>query len=179
VILRESASMEDAALVWRKNQSEMIVPVEGSWDVDFHLPHGVKSIVMDELSDWTTFTDGDIRHHSGTAVYHKLIRRPEMREGQRVYIRINGLECTSRISINGKKVGYIWCSPWETDVTEYLNEGDNNLVLEVANQLTNRMIGDLDLPEAKRSTFATKALVQKGDELLPAGITGGVELVVR
>ena len=43
----------------------------------------------------------------------------------------------------------------------------------MANQLVNRMIGDLSLPEAERTTFATTPIVKPGDELLPAGITGG------
>lgn len=94
-------------------------------------------------------------------------------------IRIEGLEAVSRVWVNNQEAGYLWCAPWEVDITDWLTKGENNLRIEVANQLTNRMIGDLSLPEAKRITFATTPLVKSGDKLLPAGITKSVKLVIR
>lgn len=63
------------------------------------------------------------------------------------------------------------------DITHCLRPGANELRIEVANQLVNRMIGDLQLPEAERTTFATTPIVKPGDALLPAGITGGAWIV--
>ena len=53
------------------------------------------------------------------------------------------------------------------------------MVVEVANQLTNRTIGDMNLSEQERTTFATTPTVEATDSLLPAGITEGVEWVIR
>jgi hypothetical protein len=64
-------------------------------------------------------------------------------------------------------------------VTDYLQEGQNALEIQVVNQLCNRMIGDLYLPENQRTTFATTPIVKLGDQLLPAGITDAVELIIR
>lgn len=178
VVLREAGSMPESEIERTYGQSESIYPVEGVWAVDFYLPAGVRRVNMPKLSDWREFRDEELRYHSGTAVYQKMIDISKA-EDKRVYLRINGLHACSRIWLNDKEAGYIWCAPWEKDITDYLKDGENKLAIEVANQLTNRMIGDLYLPENQRITYATKALVQKGDELLPAGITGGVELVVR
>lgn len=178
VVLREAGSMPESEIERTYGQSESIYPVEGVWAVDFYLPAGVRRVNMPKLSDWREFGDEELRYHSGTAVYQKMIDISKA-EDKRVYLRINGLHACSRIWLNDKEAGYIWCAPWEKDITDYLKYGENKLAIEVANQLTNRMIGDLYLPENQRITYATKALVQKGDELLPAGITGGVELVVR
>ena len=135
---------------------------------------------MPRLIDWTQLDEEALKHHSGTAVYHKTFGAPRpVHDAQRTYVRIEGLEATSRIWINGQEAGYVWCAPWEVDITPYLNEGENTLRIEVANQLTNRMIGDLALPETERTTWGTSPLVKPGDSLLPAGITRSVKLVVR
>ncbi len=34
---------------------------------------------------------------------------------------------TPLVFINGKEVSTIWCSPWEADLTPYVQEGDNAL----------------------------------------------------
>jgi beta-galactosidase/beta-glucuronidase len=98
---------------------------------------------------------------------------------KRVYLRINGLHTVARVWVNGKDAGHLWASPWEVDVTDCLQAGENKVSIEVANQLTNRMIGDMLLPEEQRTTFATTTLVKVDDTLLPAGITEGVEWVIR
>ena len=135
---------------------------------------------MSALTDWTLLQDEDLKHHSGTAIYHQNFYKPVLADTtQRVMIRIDGLEATSRVWVNNHDAGYLWCAPWEVDITPYLKEGENSLRIEVANQLTNRMIGDLYLPKEKRTTFATTPLVKPGDKLLPAGITKSVKIVIR
>lgn len=81
--------------------------------------------------------------------------------------------------VNDEDAGHLWCAPWEVDVTDCLQTGGNKVCIEVANQLTNRMIGDLALPQEQRFTFATTPIVTIGDTLLPAGITEGIEWVIR
>lgn len=159
---------------------EEVYPVRGVWKVDFQLPGGTRTLLT-ELKSWTEFEDEEVKYHSGTAVYHNRFDTPaDIALGKRVYIRIDGLESVSRIEVNGKDAGYMWCSPYELEITDLLDrKSDNTLSIEVANQLTNRMIGDLSLPEDKRVTYATTPIVKEGDNLLPAGITGCVSVVVR
>ena len=154
--------------------------MRGVWKVDFQLPGGTRTLLT-ELKSWTDFDDEEVKYHSGTAVYHNRFDTPAgIASGKRVYIRIDGLESVSRIEVNGKDAGYIWCSPYELEITDLLDrKSDNTLRIEVANQLTNRMIGDLSLPEDKRVTYATTPIVKEGDNLLPAGITGCVSVVAR
>lgn len=180
VVLHAAGSLPAPRLARTFSRQEEVFTLDGAWKVNFCLPDGNRSITMPRLTDWTLLTDEALKHHSGTAVYHKDFDRPRHQgPGQRVYLRIDGLEAVSRIWINGRHAGDIWCSPWEVDVTDFLKEGTNRLRIEVANQLTNRMIGDLELPEKERSTWATTPLVKPGDKLLPAGITGSVRLITR
>ncbi len=156
-----------------------IIYLNEDWKVDFHLPNGVRTVNMPHLISWIDFEDEALKHHSGLAVYRKNIEISKSYDGRRIYLHIQGLEAVSRVWLNGKEVGYLWCAPWEVDITDFFHEGENELVIEVANQLTNRMIGDLALPEAQRTTWATFPLVDKTTKLLPAGITKGVRIVIR
>ncbi len=174
-------------------RSKVEYSLNEAWNVDFLLPDGKKTVEMPVLADWTSFDDPELKYHSGTAVYRKTFILPEgvpasdsssgnddgsMAAG-RVFLHIDGLSAVSSVRVNGKEAGLIWCSPWEIDVTDCLVAGNNNLEITVANQLTNRMIGDTFLPEGERYTYATTPLVNSGSRLLPAGITGGVSIVVR
>lgn len=161
------------------------------WQADFMLPHESIQIDMPTLTDWrfvdTLAIEGasptmleKIKHHSGTVRYNSRLTKPlPVNSLKRVYLRINGLHTVSRVWINDKDAGHLWCAPWEVDVTDYLRTGENKVCIEVANQLTNRMIGDMALPEEQRTTFATTPIVNATTPLLPAGITGGVEWVIR
>ena len=180
VILRHADAMFLPQLTRTFGEKETVQTLNKDWKADFLLPSGTKSISLSELTDWTLLEDEELKYFSGTAVYHKAFEAPRLTDrSHRVWIRLKGLEATSRIWVNGKEAGYIWCAPWETDITDYLKKGTNILRIEVANQLTNRMIGDLTLPEEKRTTYATTPIVKTGDPLLPAGITKGVELIIR
>jgi hypothetical protein len=83
--------------------------------------------------------------------------------------------------VNGRSWGSRWCSPYRFDITEAARAGDNYLVIELANTLSNRMVGDAQLPEKYRQT---KSNVIKGPtawstpwaelDLLESGLLGPV-----
>lgn len=180
VILRQPDALPQPSLKRTFGQAETLIALEKPWKVDFLLPDSIHTLNMPALTDWTLLENETLKHHSGKAIYHQSFATPERFDpNQRILIRIDGLEAVSRVWVNNREVGYLWCAPWEVDITDYLTEEENTLRIEVANQLTNRMIGDLELPEEKRSTFATTPLVKPGDKLLPAGITKSVKLVIR
>lgn len=166
---------------WGKAEEETLL--NENWEVDFLLPTEKKHISMPTLTDWRMLHDESLKHHSGCAIYQRTFATPSYnkQEDKRVYLRLKGLETVSRVWVNDREAGFVWCAPWEVDITNLLHPADqrNSLRIEVANQLTNRMIGDLALPEELRSTFATTPIVKEGDPLLPAGITQSVSIVVR
>lgn len=161
---------------------ERFIKPSYKWEVTYKLPCGAKTVKLDKFESWSENDDEDIRYHSGEAVYVNKFFVPSLIDkGERVYVRISGLHAVAKLLVNGSDVGYLWCAPWEVDITDYIKTGDkeNLIEIEVANQLTNRMIGDMSLPEDERITFATTPIVKAGDKLLPAGITGGVDVYVR
>jgi hypothetical protein len=191
VVTHPKGMMDTPLLARTIGEKEQVIPMNQDWKVDFFLPDDTIQIDMPTLTDWrmvdTLPINGlslaekeKIKHHSGTAHYCRLFVKPSVADSdKRVYLRINGLHTVARVWVNGKDAGHLWASPWEVDVTDCLQAGENKVCIEVANQLTNRMIGDMLLPEEQRTTFATTTLVKVDDTLLPAGITEGVEWVIR
>lgn len=160
-------------------RSEKTLMLREDWKLQFFLPKDTVTIFMPELCDWTQLADPRLKYHSGSALYEKEINVDSFDNNQSCLLRINGLHAVAKVRVNGKEAGYVWCSPWEIEIAHCLREGKNHLQIEVANQLSNRMIGDLNLPEDERVSFATTPIVKPGDKLLPAGITGSVELIIR
>ncbi|MBQ7946005.1 MAG: glycosyl hydrolase family 2 [Bacteroidales bacterium] len=179
IVLRHPDTMPLASLYRSDNYSDSVIAINDDWQVDFLLAKDTLSLLMPELCDWTLLDDDRLKYHSGRAIYHRVFDFAKTTENRRVFLRLSGLHAAASLRINGQVAGAIWCSPWEIDVTDYLQEGQNAFEIQVANQLSNRMIGDLDLPEDERVTFATTPIVKPGDALLPAGITDAVELIFR
>ena len=179
IVLRHPDTMPLASLYRSDNYSDSVIAINDDWQVDFLLAKDTLSLLMPELCDWTLLDDDRLKYHSGRAIYHRVFDFAKTTENRRVFLRLSGLHAAASLRINGQVAGAIWCSPWEIDVTDYLQEGQNAFEIQVVNQLSNRMIGDLYLPENERSTFATTPIVKPGDKLLPAGITDAVELIFR
>ncbi len=186
VVLRSSKAMPQARLLRTAGQTENICTLDTAWQLAFLLGNNdTVSVFMPQLCDWTSLESEALKYHSGRALYRRSFDLASLNDtvrpdgGRRCYLRIEGLEAVSRLSLNGQDAGYLWCAPWEVEITDLLRPGVNDLEIEVANQLNNRMIGDLSLPEELRSTSASTPIVHTDDALLPAGITGSVSLVWR
>ena len=134
----------------------------------------VGEFVFPSLTDWTQNENPDIKYFSGTAVYTKDFTLRSKPRG-RVFLKLEVKDIVSRIRINGQDAGYIWCAPYELDVTDFLKAGGNVLEITVANSLVNRMVGDCFLPEDQRHTYSLVPIVKTTTALKPSGISSAVE----
>lgn len=151
--------------------------IEGPWEVYFDDKMGGSGkVIFQELQDWTAFSDPRIKYYSGVAVYKKQISIDS--KDKKVTIDLGNPNFIAQVLVNGKDAGIIWCSPWQLDVTEYLNEGENNIEIRVANSLMNRMIYDAQLPEKDRVTFSYPMIVSPSDNLEPSGLIN-VKLLIE
>ena len=91
-----------------------------------------------------------------------------------MYLTFARLCDVARVVVNGREAGTVWCSPWEVDITDAVQEGENVLEIYVANSLINRMIGDASLPADERYTYAYPSIVKPDDALVSSGIIGEV-----
>lgn len=116
---------------------------------------GPESIVFEELKSWTTHPLPGIKYYSGTAVYEKEFKltKEQMGSDLKKILQLEKVRETAEIYLNGKKAGVIWSADYSCDISDFVKEGVNTLVIRVANTWNNRIAGDDLHPEKKRFTF--------------------------
>jgi hypothetical protein len=184
------------------------IDLSNSWDVEFLKEHNFaarKSFAS--LSDWKDHTNDSIKYYSGTAVYTKDFELSEIPgSGYNAILDLGTVNIVAEAIINGKNAGVLWISPFQTDITQYLQSGVNRLEVRITNQWSNRLIGDewfpkqddgysltsnppaIDskmpdwyinnqlMPEGSRTTFCSGNFYTKNDALMPSGLLGPVRI---
>lgn len=156
---------------------ESLATLEGAWDVAFDPKWGgPEKITFQNLQDWTQRREEGIKHYSGIATYRKRFSPPTLdTRHARLYLDLGRVHEMAEVTLNGKKLGVIWCAPWRIDIMSALKAKDNQLEIKVANLWPNRMIGDAAKPQDKRITRTMLGLPFKaGSKLLPSGLLGPV-----
>jgi Glycosyl hydrolases family 2, sugar binding domain. len=148
----------------------------GAWTVHFDEDWGgPSSIEFDELQDWTKRPEEGIRYYSGTAVYKKQFDVPGYQRGKQYLLHLGVVKHIADIKLNGKKLGIVWTSPWQVDITKALQAKNNLLEIEIVNLWPNRLIGDAALPKEKRRT-RTNIKYKPGTPLVSSGLLGPVTI---
>lgn len=159
---------------------EKVTSIAGEWKVTFDPKWGGPGeVVFAGLTDWAENADNRIKYYSGTAVYRKTIQSDLPAMDEQVLLRFPQLGSIARVFLNGKDVSTVWCSPWEADITPYIQKGENALEIQVVNSLNNRMVGDAALPQSERFTYAYPEIATAKDKLVPSGIMDKVMVVRR
>lgn len=170
--------------------------LKGKWNVVFQDNKGnVDSIETNTLFDWSKSADEYIKYFSGTATYRYNLNL-SVKENCSYLIDLGNVKNIAKVFVNGSSIGTLWTTPWSIDVTPYLVDGDNELMIEVTNLWINRLIGDELEPDdgivngrwpqwlqnglprpSKRKTFATYKHYSMDSPLEKSGLLGPVRLL--
>lgn len=186
-------------VVFRKNPKPAPVSVKalaprpaseltGPWELRF--PHGwgaPASVRWERLHDWTADSSAAVRQFSGVAAYHHAFDGPTPGPpGERRWLDLGSVREVADLWLNGQHLGERAVPPYRYEITGLLKPGRNHLVVEVANVLNNRMVGDAQRPAAYRQT---KSNLLKGITpwstpwvqvpLLPSGLLGPVVILAE
>ena len=113
------------------------------WQIDFG---GERRLAASGLFDWTKSDDAAIRHFSGRAIYRRAFDCAEPAAVKAVSLGDNCGQMT-RVILNGRDLGIVWCAPWSVAVPAGLVKATGNeLRLEHVNVWANRLIGDEQEP---------------------------------
>lgn len=116
-----------------KGLSCPILSLSGTWDFKY-TPE----------SPWTTLQvpgeaamQGFAIEHDKPFYYKKVFTLPAGYTGKRIILRFDGVYSQARLSVNGKFIrehhgGF---TRWETDITSFLQKGNNEILLEVTDRL--------------------------------------------
>lgn len=177
--------------------------IKGPWTVKFDQTYGYDgTLTFNQLIDWKDHPKKEVRHYSGPAYYHTTfnLTKDDLRADRRFEIDLGEVHIAAAIGINDKPLGTLWKAPYRLDVTEFLKEGENKLSIKAVNLWTNRLIGDLQLPDSsgydikdkrmvdwytqnlpqpqsQRHTFTVYPFQKKNDPLTPSGLLGPVRLL--
>jgi len=120
-------------------------PLGDVWSVGFNPkmdePFAIESF---KLKDFSQCDDERLMYFAGTATYNTTIQisKEDLSSDKRVVLNLGELNDLAEILVNGKKVGTLWYPPFEVDITDFLNVGENELSVAVTNNWANRLIGD-------------------------------------
>lgn len=173
-------------------QPTEVTVIEGPWDVCFpEEKYGPGDVVFEQLTDWTQHSDPAIRFFSGIATYSKAftVNLDGVEEGNRFLLDLGLVTELADVYINGTHVRTLWTPMKYADVTDYLEEGSNELRIDVANTWHNQLIADSKRPDDERITrsnvirlpnawsYPMDELPTEAYDLQPAGLMGPVLLV--
>lgn len=158
---------------------EVLTTLDSEWTVDFENKEfgPADPVTYSSLSSWTQSADWRQKYYSGTATYATEFSLDELPEGD-LFLNLGEVGVMARVTLNGADLGVSWMAPYRLRAKDKFVAGINTLEIEVVNVWRNRMVGDLDLPEAERFTTFTVADLRKGEELAPAGLLGPVSIEV-
>lgn len=157
------------------------VTLRGEWNLTFQANRGAPSAALhpSELKSWSESSDPAVRYFSGTAVYTAAVVAPEFKPGEQVLLHFADVREIARVKVNGTDAGTVWAKPLTLRVDRWLKPGVNKLEIEVTNLWPNRIIGDLQPGVTQRYTKTNITAYHQDSALLPSGLIGPVEWLIR
>ncbi|MBD5313657.1 MAG: DNA-binding protein [Bacteroides sp.] len=174
IVFREPTEAVSGSAPVRKVVTTDLKP--GKWSVKF-VTTG-RTVECEELFDWTTALEEDVKYYSGTAVCSTEFKAPKLPKGGRVVLNLDGVHDVATVIVNGKECGIVWTAPYTVDITDAIKKGKNSLVIEVTNTWANALLG-ADEGKAPFEGIWTNGKYRRAEKtLIPAGLTGPLSLSV-
>ncbi len=159
-------------------EPELIQTINGPFTVDFKNKAigPEQDVVFDELQDWSLSADEKIKYYSGTAIYKTTFNIDSYPENSQYFINLGNVGVMARVKLNGTEVGTTWIAPYRLNISGILQQGTNELEIEVANLWRNRMIKDKTLPIEERYTWTVIDDVKEDEKPHPSGLLKPITL---
>jgi hypothetical protein len=184
VVFRKTA--DNLPMVESVPTSEKGQTIAGPWEVHFAPGWGAPaSTTLQKLISWTEVEDPGVKHFSGIAAYHNEfdVNASQIEPSKRFILDLGKVRFVAEVYVNGQSQGILWKPPFQVDITEAVKDGRNQLVVEVANTWSNRLVGDAQSPDGPKfcRTNIEKSLTWempwKDTPLLDSGLLGPVRLI--
>jgi len=112
------------------------IALNNKWQLSFGAGGPVKpaAVQLTDLVSWTTLSDS----FSGTGIYQTSFIMPALTAKEYI-LDIGEVHESARVWINGKDAGILWSIPFRTRIKQLLKPGKNEIRIEVANLMANRI----------------------------------------
>jgi len=160
--------------------------INSPWQVRFQ--KRTESPVIDTFSQlqfWHLSNKDGVKYFSGTAAYHNsfMLTAAQIKSGYGLILALNNVKEIAEVYLNGQRLGLHWYKNHQFDITEFVQPGNNYLVIEVVNSINNQLIGDAKLPaglQQMRSNITKLPNAWTTDfkdaQLIEAGLIGPVQI---
>ena len=160
------------------------IPLTGPWKLTFTSggPEIPAEAVLSELKDWTDIEDEKVLNFSGTGIYeYSMNLEGELADDY--ILNLGKVAESARVWINEQEVDVLWSIPFKVSVGAYLKPGKNNIKIEVANLMANRIrymdrqgLEWRNFHEINFVNIDYKPFDASGWEPMPSGLLGPVSL---
>lgn len=125
---------------------------------------GEETYTEDILGKWNSdeFQGGALKNSAETGTYEGTFTLEGKEEGQKAYLTLSEIYGGVTILVNGQEAGDILYAPYELDITEYVQDGENTVSIQVTPRRYNEVHTDL----------AT-------EELVDTGLAGEINVEIR
>ena len=162
-----------------KNSSLNEVAINNPWEVRFdHIGNTPVIDTMKKLIPLNKSSDSSVKYFSGKATYYNTfeITANDFEKQRVLLLSLGNVKEIADVYLNGIKLGQYWHSSHVIAIDNELKVGTNHLVIEVANSINNRLIGDAGkplkcrtmrsnitrLPNAWMNSFSEASLIDAG-----------------
>ena len=120
----------------------------GPWVVSFAPKLGEPFIkVFPMLIDFSQSDSKAVKYFAGSATYRQQITvTADSLKNKRTVLDLGVMNDIAQVRVNGKDAGVLWYPPYQADITELLQAGDNALEIVVTDNWANQLIGDEQEP---------------------------------
>ncbi|UPK67572.1 glycosyl hydrolase [Chitinophaga filiformis] len=119
---------------------EVPLTLSGNWQLTFTNggPFIPVARQLDKLTPWTALGDTAANAYCGSGVYTTTFTLPEKKAGEYV-LDIGEVHESAHVWVNGQDAGILWAIPFRARIGHYLKAGNNEIRIEVANLMANRI----------------------------------------
>ncbi|PWV46932.1 glycosyl hydrolase [Chitinophaga sp. S165] len=119
---------------------EAPVRLSGAWQLTFNNggPFIPASRQLEQLRPWTSLEDTAANAYSGSGTYTTTFTLAKKDAGEYV-LDLGKVHESARVWVNGQDAGMLWSIPFRARIGQYLKGGDNEIRIEVANLMANRI----------------------------------------
>ena len=184
LIIYFTDSLPDGLAPYPVYTAEKTTGITGPWTLSFleGVPELPPDTILAGLQFWTALPGDAYRNFAGSAAYTTQFYVENAEAGD-CLLRLEHVEASARVIINGRRVATLWSFPFEVDVGPWLQAGENELRIEVSNLAANA-IRYLDRQGVPWKNFHNINIVNQnyrpfdasGWDILPSGLSGSVEL---
>jgi hypothetical protein len=142
-----------------------------SFDEGWDTPN---TIEVAELKSLTILENKAVNHYSGTVNYSKTINLDKI--GKHTILDLGEVANIAELWCNNEKVGVKWAPPFEFNISEFVQKGENTFEIKVTNTWRNQLIFDNSRSKDQKKTWTTNPPKKNENELDASGLIGPVIL---